>query len=223
MSYELRAKSKIMFDLHTHSLLSDGELLPSELARRYEEKGFKAIAVTDHVDLANIKSVVEAIVDFCNNWPRNRIKVIPGIELTHLPPEQFKKAVDFSRNKGIRLIVAHGETLVEPVLKGTNRAALLTKIDILSHPGLIKEEDVKLAAKNGIFLEISARQGHCLGNGHVAKLALKFGARLCINSDSHGPSDIPTIETLKEVGLGAGLTDKDLVKVYGDVEELIQR
>ena len=41
-----------MFDLHTHSLLSDGELLPSELARRYEEKGFRAIAITDHADVS---------------------------------------------------------------------------------------------------------------------------------------------------------------------------
>ena len=46
-----------MYDLHTHSLLSDGELLPSELARRYEEKGYKAIAITDHVDFSNIKIV----------------------------------------------------------------------------------------------------------------------------------------------------------------------
>ncbi len=122
-----------MFDLHTHSLLSDGELLPSELCRRYEEKGFKAVAITDHVDLSNIKDIVRSIVDFCDNWPKKRIKVIPGIELTHLPLEQFAKAVQYARNNGIRLIVAHGETLAEPVLKGTNRAALLTKIDILSH------------------------------------------------------------------------------------------
>lgn len=212
-----------MIDLHTHSLLSDGELLPSELARRYEEKGFKAIAITDHADMSNIKSVAEAIVGFCDHWPKNRIKVIPGIELTHLPLEQFKKAVSFARNKGVKIIIAHGETLVEPVVKGTAEAALESGIDILSHPGLISEEDVKLAARRGIFLELSARGGHCLGNGHVAHLALKYGAKLCINSDSHDPSDIPTVELLKEVGLGAGLSLKELSRVYKDMAELVRR
>lgn len=211
-----------MFDLHTHSLLSDGELLPSELARRYEENGFKAIAITDHVDLSNIKDVVKSIVEFCDGWPKKRIKVIPGIELTHLPLEQFVRAVQYSRNNGIRLIVAHGETLVEPVLIGTARAALNTKIDILAHPGLISEEDVQLAAKKGIFLEITARKGHCLGNGHVAQLALKYGAKLCINSDSHSPSDIPTVPFLKQVGLGAGLTEKQLKKIYLDTAAFLQ-
>lgn len=212
-----------MFDLHTHSILSDGELLPSELVRRYEEKGFKAIAITDHVDLSNIKDVVKSIVEFCDAWPKKRIRVIPGVELTHLPLEQFSKAVSYARNNGIKLIVAHGETLVEPVLKGTAAAALNSGIDILSHPGLISEDDVKLAARKGIFLEISSRKGHCLGNGHVARLALKFGARLCINSDSHGPSDIPTPQFLKDVGRAAGLCEKDLVKICKETEELILR
>ena len=48
-------------DLHTHSLLSDGELVPSELARRAEKLGHAAIAITDHVDLSNIEFVVPQI------------------------------------------------------------------------------------------------------------------------------------------------------------------
>jgi putative hydrolase len=210
-----------MFDLHTHSLLSDGELLPSELARRYEEKGFKAIAITDHADLSNIKTVVEAITQFCSHWPKKRMRVIPGIELTHLPLEQFKQATGFARSHGIKIIVAHGETLTEPVIRGTATAALNSGIDILSHPGLISEEDVKLAVKKGIFLEISARSGHCLGNGHVAKLALKMGAKLCINSDSHAPYDIPTTDFLRQVGFGAGLIHKDIAKIYKDTADFI--
>jgi histidinol phosphatase-like PHP family hydrolase len=211
-----------MFDLHTHSLLSDGVLLPAELARRYEEKGFESLAITDHVDLSNIKVVVSAIVDFANSWPKKRIRVIPGVELTHLPLEQFKQAVLYARNKGIKIIIAHGETLTEPVIKGTAAAALSSGIDILSHPGLISEEDVKLAVKRGVFLELSARKGHCLGNGRVAQLALKYGAKLCINSDAHAPSDIPTPNYLKFVGLGAGLNEKDLVDVNRGVAGLLK-
>ena len=41
-------------DLHMHSLFSDGELLPSEIARRAYVLGHEAIAITDHVDYSNI-------------------------------------------------------------------------------------------------------------------------------------------------------------------------
>ncbi len=43
-----------MIDLHTHTTLSDGELLPAELVRRAEMSGYQAIALTDHVDSGTI-------------------------------------------------------------------------------------------------------------------------------------------------------------------------
>ncbi len=216
-----RAIIKLMFDLHIHSLLSDGELLPSELARRYEARGFKTIAITDHVDFSNIKSVVESIVGFCSSWPKGRIKVLPGIELTHLALNQYKTAVLYARERGIKIIVAHGETLVEPVINGTNRAALEADIDILAHPGLISESDVKFAAKKSIFLELSARKGHCLANGYVSRLALKYGAKLCVNSDSHSPADIPSSDFLKSVVLAAGVPVLHFSKIKTGVAGLL--
>jgi putative hydrolase len=210
-----------MFDLHMHTIHSDGELLPSELARRYEVNGFKAIAITDHADFSNLKSLVVSIVDFCNAWPKGRIKVIPGVELTHLPLEQFKPAASYARKKGIKIIVAHGCTPVEPVIEGTARAAIQAGIDILSHPGYINEEDVLLAAKNSVMLEITARKGHGLGNAHVAKAALKLGAHICINSDAHTPGDISTPDSLRKVGLDAGLAEEDIAAAIRYIETLI--
>ena len=51
-----------MIDLHTHSLFSDGELLPSELIRRAYITGYTALAITDHVDSSNIDFVIPRIV-----------------------------------------------------------------------------------------------------------------------------------------------------------------
>jgi len=83
-----------MYDLHTHSLLSDGELLPSEIASRYLAKGYKAIAICDHADYSNIKNIIDSILLFTRNWPKDsKLKILPGIELTHLPPNQFKPLV----------------------------------------------------------------------------------------------------------------------------------
>ncbi|MDD4954189.1 MAG: histidinol phosphate phosphatase domain-containing protein, partial [Candidatus Omnitrophica bacterium] len=194
-----------MYNLHCHSLLSDGVLLPSEVAVRYQALGFKVLAITDHADYSNIESVVKAILNFTTRWPKkSSLQVLPGIELTHLPLEQFKPLAKFARAKGIKIIVAHGETPVEPVIKGTNRAALEADIDILAHPGLITAEDVKLAGKRNIFLEITSRQGHCETNGYVAEAALEYGAKLVINNDSHAPEDIVSPAQLIKTGLKAG-------------------
>ena len=43
-----------MIDLHTHSILSDGELLPSELARRAQVEGYRIIGISDHADPSNL-------------------------------------------------------------------------------------------------------------------------------------------------------------------------
>lgn len=206
-----------MIDLHTHSLFSDGELVPSELARRAYVKGYRILAITDHVDMSNIDMVVSRIVDFAlNSRGMFALEIIPGAEITHVPPSMIAMLVRRARELGARLVVVHGETLVEPVREGTNRAALEAGADILAHPGLILEDDVKLAAEKGIALEITARKGHSLSNGHVAALALKYGAPLVLNTDAHSPTDLITLEFAKKVLRGAGLSDPS-------VEQILER
>ncbi|MCM8797548.1 MAG: histidinol phosphate phosphatase domain-containing protein [Candidatus Omnitrophica bacterium] len=213
-----------MYNLHCHSLLSDGVLLPSEVAIRYLNRGYRVIAITDHVDYSNFKNNIACILNFCNHWPNNvPIKVLPGIELTHLPLDQFKPLAGLARKKGVKIIIAHGETLVEPVIKGTNRAALNADIDILAHPGLINEEDARLAAKKGIFLELTSRHAHDATNRHVAKMAKKSGAKLILNNDSHSPEDIISHEELAKVGLKAGLTKKDIDNIFNEAGAFVKR
>lgn len=213
-----------MYNLHCHSLLSDGELLPSELAVRYMAKGYKAIAITDHSDYGNIDSNIRSIVEFCKHWPKNYpLRVFPGIELTHIPPAQFKPLTKLARAKGIKIIVAHGETPVEPVIKGTNRAALEAGIDILAHPGKITDEDVKFARAKGIFLEVTTRKGHSLANGYVIKKAIKFGCRLIINIDSHSPDDIISLSRVIAIARKSGLSFKQIDNIYKDVGRFINR
>ena len=58
-------------DLHMHTLFSDGELLPSELARRALKLKHKVIAMTDHVDWSNVEAIPtiqDAIDDINENW-----------------------------------------------------------------------------------------------------------------------------------------------------------
>ena len=44
------------------------------------------------------------------------------------------------------------------------------------------DDAVSLTKENGIYLEISARSGHCLGNGHVANIASEVGNKLLVNT-----------------------------------------
>ncbi len=121
-------------------------------------------------------------------------------------------------------MVVHGETIVEPVIEGTNwRAVNCPEVDILAHPGLITVEEVEVAKENGIALEISSRRGHCLGNGHVAKLATEIGADLVVNTDTHMPGDLISYEMAYKVALGAGLRDKEIKKALTNNPERILR
>ncbi len=204
-------------DLHMHSLFSDGELLPSELARRAVSLNHEVIAITDHVDYSNIEQIPQiqkAIDDINANWD---IKVVLGAEVTHVPTESIDDVAKKAKELGAQIVVVHGETLNEPVIEGTNYAALNSEyVDILGHPGLITYEEAQIAKENNIYLEISARSGHCLGNGHVAKIASEIGNKLLVNTDTHSPDNLITFEKSYEIALGAGLSKKEAMKAIVD-------
>ena len=50
------------YDFHTHTVFSDGELIPSELVRRAKVLNHKAIAITDHGDASNYKELIEKTI-----------------------------------------------------------------------------------------------------------------------------------------------------------------
>jgi histidinol phosphatase-like PHP family hydrolase len=209
--------------LHTHTLFSDGELLPFELVRRAAVAGYRALAITDHVDSSNIDFVVPRIVRAVDEIRAySALDVIAGAEITHVPPELIPFLVERARELGAAVVVVHGETISEPVEPGTNRAGIEAGADILSHPGLISEEDVVLAGERRVVLEITARKGHSITNGHVARLAVMHGARLTINSDAHAPSDLLTRDMARKVLLGAGLTLEQADEAYAVAESIVE-
>jgi histidinol phosphatase-like PHP family hydrolase len=203
-----------MVDLHCHSVFSDGELIPAEIWQRVKILGYEAIAITDHVDHSNYEIVLKNLLKIKDKYKTLKPRLIVGVELTHVPPEFIPELIKECRKIGAEIVVVHGETIVEPVAEGTNLSAILGGADILAHPGLIKEEEVKLAGEKGIFLEISARKGHCLTNGHVVKLAKKWNVPLVINSDAHSLSDFMTKEHALKIGIGAGLTREEVEKIW---------
>ncbi len=213
-----------MIDLHTHSLFSDGELVPAEHLRRVEVLGYQAVAITDHADSSNLDFIIPRIVRAAEDLNRHSsTKLLPGIELTHVPPEMFRELTARARQLGALIVVGHGETVAEPVRPGTNRAALEAGVDILAHPGFLTPEDAALAARLDILLELSGRKGHSLTNGHVARTALAAGAKLAVNADAHGPGDFLTAAAARTVALGAGLDETQYEKLRADMAALVVR
>lgn len=86
---------------------------------------------------------------------------------------------------------------------------------------MISESDVRAAKDKNVLLEITARQGHSLTNGHVARLAEKIGTNMIINTDTHAPGDLIDSELAKLVIRGAGLDAGCFEKMQNNATELI--
>jgi len=205
----------LVYDFHSHTSLSDGSLSPIELIRRAQVMDYKAIALTDHAGIGYLERIIREVAEDCAlaraHW---EILAIPGVELTHVPAHAIADAARRAKELGAWLVVVHGESIIEPVEKGTNIAALQCPyVDILAHPGLITIEEARLAATTGVFLEISARKGHSLTNGHIFQTARLAGAKLLLNSDAHDEQDLLSPHLARQIAQGAGLNQEEIKEI----------
>ena len=215
----------MLIDLHTHTFASDGVLLPSELIRRAIAAGYRAIGITDHGDETNMEDLLQKAVKAAEVWAENgKIVVIPGVEITHVPPDRIPVLAARARELGAKVVLVHGETVTEPVAPGTNAAAVRCRdVDILAHPGLLSEEDANAAAQNNVYLEITSRKGHSAANGRVALMAGRTGAKLLFGTDSHGPGDLADEAHARQILLAAGIEEDKLEEILANAERLLKR
>jgi len=199
-----------MYDLHPHTILSDGEMLPIELIRRMAVIGYTTVAITDHADTSNTEEILATLARVRDSAQIYGVRLLCGVELTHVPPTLIAGLAKSAKELGADIVIVHGETPVEPVAPGTNHAACGCRyVNVLAHPGLITIKDARLAAKNGIAIELTSRGGHNRTNGHVAQIARQAGCQLVVDSDAHAPHDILTGQEKFIVAKGAGLTDAE--------------
>lgn len=216
----------MLYDFHTHTTLSDGALLPMELIRRCIARGYSALGIADHSSASTMGRVVREVRRDCalahKYWG---FPAYAGLELTHVPAASIGELASEALRMGAAFVVCHGQSPVEPVEPGTNLAAVSCKdVDILAHPGDLTEEEARLAAESGVFIEITAKDGHSLGNGRVARVALDAGAKLLVNSDGHVPDGLLTEEKARKVARLAGLSDAEVTRVLVEhPRELLER
>ncbi|MDD1675730.1 MAG: histidinol phosphate phosphatase domain-containing protein [Methanomicrobiales archaeon] len=202
--------SSLQYDLHMHTLLSDGEMLPIELVRRVSVLGYTTIAISDHADSSNITELLTAVRRIQDSSEEFGVHLLCGVELTHVPPSLIPVLAHQAKQEGADIVVVHGETVVEPVAPGTNRVACRCRdVDILAHPGLIDEGDAQAAAENGVALEITSRAGHNRTNGHVVNSGRDAGCIIVVNSDAHAPHDLLDRNDRLMIARGAGMTEPE--------------
>ena len=239
------------YDFHTHTVFSDGGMIPAGLMQRALVRGCLGLAITDHVDSSNLEwafgNLLKFVEELGQEWqpgivpgadgttaPLNtldsdaldknwHLPLIPGVELTSVPPRKIEAMAQAARSLGARWIVVHGETIMEPVAPGTNRAAIEAKVDLLAHPGLITPEDAARAAELGVHLEISTHKGHGMANGWVAQRARESGAKLLLNTDCHISAEILDAKQRRAIAFGAGLTAEEVDRIWQNGRRIISR
>jgi histidinol phosphatase-like PHP family hydrolase len=239
------------YDFHTHTVFSDGGMIPAGLMQRALVRGCLGLAITDHVDSSNLEWALENLLKFveelgqewqpgivpggdgttaplntldsrslAKNW---HLPLIPGVELTSVPPRKIETLAQKARSMGAKWVVVHGETIMEPVAPGTNRAAIEAGVDLLSHPGLITSKDAARAAELGVHLEITTHKGHGMANGWVAQRARESGAKLLLNTDCHISAEILDAGQRRAIAFGAGLTTEEVDRIWQNGCEIIDR
>ncbi|HLJ68120.1 MAG TPA: histidinol phosphate phosphatase domain-containing protein [Chloroflexota bacterium] len=207
----------MLIDLHSHSTLSDGTLSIEEMVAAAERRGYEAFAITDHArgnDPAYPDVIGEVREQIDRLRTQTQVRLFAGVELTDFEPELIPRVAEESRRCGAQVVVVHGECLSLSVAPGTNAAAVrCSAVDILAHPGLISEQDADEAARFGVYLELSARQGANWANGHVYKMARIAGAPLIVDSDAHDEAGLLSVPKAEALVRGAGASELSLYQV----------
>lgn len=97
------------FDLHSHSIISDGTLTPTELVEHAAARGVRVLALTDHDDIAGLEEAAEIAachhiafingVEISVTWNKRTIHVV-GLKVspTHEPLVQGLAAIRAGRH-----------------------------------------------------------------------------------------------------------------------------
>lgn len=215
MKKDIHINENGIMDFHTHSTLSDGSHSLNELTMFAREHGYSVIGFTDHVGIHTYKQIAESIIEFIekNQHKYSDIVFIPGVEITFATPKEIYKITSAVRSLGTKLVLVHGEASFETVHDGTNDAAIDACVDILAHPSYITESQAKMAAKNSVTFELSARECYYYANEQIKTLAFENDAKMVIDSDGHFEARLLSPEKINHTKDVSKLTESEFKKI----------
>ncbi len=214
-----------MIDLHTHSLFSDGELLPSELVRRAEEIGYEAVAITDHADSSNLDWIVPRLVRVCEDLNRRwKIRAVPGIELTHLPPDMIAPLAAEARSLGREDCGRSRRNSGGAGRSRNKRQGHRSRRGHSGAPGFdFRRRDGPGPGKKSFSGDHRPAGAIAWRTAMLPAWLQRFGASLVLNTDGHAPGDLITRGQALKVALGAGLEADDFERMLQNSREIVTR
>ncbi|GAB2267960.1 hypothetical protein Dimus_002937 [Dionaea muscipula] len=185
--------NRVSFELHSHSIFSDGFLSPRALVEKAHQNGVKVLALTDHDTMAGIPEALEAARKF-------GIKIIPGVEISTI----FSQSEDSSSEEPVHILAYYSrcgpmryedvEKFLANIRDGRFIRAknMVSKLNKLKVP--VKWERITKIAGNGVAPGRLHVARALVEAGHVGDLKQAFARYLCDDGPAYSKGSEPSAE-----------------------------
>ncbi|KAK3007384.1 hypothetical protein RJ639_017461 [Escallonia herrerae] len=190
---QTKVLEKLVFDLHSHSICSDGFLSPSKLVERAHQNGVKVLSLTDHDTMSGIPEAMEAARKF-------GIKIIPGVEISTI----FSPRVESGMEEPVHILAYYSscgpskleelEKFLANIREGRFLRAenMVSKLNKLKLP--LKIEHVAKIAGNGVAPGRVHVARAMVEAGHVENLKQAFARYLYDGGPAYSTGSEPDAE-----------------------------
>lgn len=206
--------AEILGDLHVHTNWSDGKMSLLELVEAARARGFRYVAVTDHIRFAqaipglspdDLRRQIEEIREI--NESLKDFRLICGVEAnigrdgTVDVPRDLLPELDLV----IASVHTHFRLSKKEMTERLVRAVENEGVDVLGHPTgrLIGErpaydadwdEVFRRAAKSGTALEVNANPQRLDLSADLIRRALEYGVKFILGTDAHASEHLDFLE-----------------------------
>ncbi len=225
---------EIRGDCHMHTTTSDGKNSIEEMARAAKDKGYNYIAITEHSQALRIaggldeKALAAHLrrIDEANRRV-NGIRILKGIEVDILGDGTLDLKNDILNECEVVIASVHSrfnlseKEMTKRIIRGIKNR----QVNILGHPTgrLILEREpywvdlkevIKVAAGEGVIMEINANPRRLDLNDIHARMAKDMGAKLIINTDAHSISQLGLMKYGVFTARRGWLEKEDVINTY---------
>jgi hypothetical protein len=198
-------------NLHTHTLNSDGDSTPHEVATWYREHGYQFLILSDHnylTDVTGLNSIHAA---------RDKFLLIPGEEVT----DRFEtKPIHVNAYNLASLVTPqHGDSVVSTIQNNVNAIRSVRALPSLNHPNFgwaVTIEDMLKLKGLGLFEVYNGHpQVNNAGGGGAPSLEEMWDAALTAGQRLYGIA-VDDAHTFKIFGKGYSNPGQGWVQVRAD-------
>ncbi|HEY2805521.1 MAG TPA: DNA polymerase/3'-5' exonuclease PolX [Gemmatimonadales bacterium] len=202
--------AEIRGDLQMHTDASDGRNTLETMAKAAEALGYEYIAITDHTPLLKMIQGLDR-AGFIEQWKEidkvnaklERLTVLKAAEVDILTDGSLDLDDETLAELDLVVVSLHSKLSLEPKEQTARvlRALAHPSVDIFGHPRgrmLLKREGArfdleqvcKVAAGNGVMLEVNAQPDRLDLDDVAVRTALGLGIKLVVSTDAHSTSEL---------------------------------